>query len=59
MNFGSLVAVSLLLEECLAPRQLVVSVTKLVVGVTVAALLCDEHRRLSDSFWKPMVVVSV
>lgn len=58
MNFGSLAAVPLLLEECLAPRQLVISVTKLVVGVTVAAL-CDEHRRLSDSFWKLMVVVSV
>lgn len=59
MNFGSLAAVPLLLEECLAPRQLVISVAKLMMGVTVAAFLCDEHRWLSDSFWKLVVVVSL
>lgn len=47
----------LLPEECLAPRWHVISVVELLIGVTVAAFLCDEHRRLSDLFWKLAAVV--
>lgn len=47
----------LLPEEYLAPRWHVISVVKLLIGVTVAAFLCDEHRGLSDLFWKLTAVV--